>query len=68
MCFLISHDDGDRNGFQSHVLVQYNQSEAMDSFKYVINLVINHDPVSLDTADKGAWSHLLFPAGSFGEQ
>jgi hypothetical protein len=50
------------------VLVQYNEGEAMDSFQYVINLVINPDLISLDATYKGEWSHLLFPTGSFGEE
>jgi len=36
----------------------------MDSFQYVVNLVIHHDLTSLDAAYKGEWSHLLFPTGS----
>ena len=50
------------------MFLQYNQGEAMDSFQYVVNLVIHHDLISLDAACKGEWSHLLFPTGSFDEE
>jgi len=62
--FLFSHDDS--QGRQNHVFLQHIQGEAMDSFQYVVKLVIHRNLISLDAAYNGEWSHLLFPPGNFG--